>query len=80
MLSSKDGVIKVTTDNGLVLFHTSHVIQVPCDSRIRGVYRIVDIQANETRDLPRGDTTLLSHTLKYISLTDLDRLCQFGLR
>jgi hypothetical protein len=52
MLSNKDGVIKVMTDNGLVLLHTSHAMQVPCDSRTRGVYRIVDIQANETRDLP----------------------------
>jgi hypothetical protein len=51
MFSNKDGVIKVMTDNGLVLFHISHAMQVPCDSRIRGVYRIVDIQANETRDL-----------------------------
>jgi hypothetical protein len=24
------------------------------------------------------DVTILSYTLKYISLTDLDRLCQFG--
>ena len=29
-----------------------HVIQVPCDSGTRGVYRLVDIQTNETRDLP----------------------------
>ncbi len=28
------------------------MIQVPCDSGTRGVYRIVDIQTNETRDLP----------------------------
>ena len=27
MLSNKDGVIKVMTDNGLVLFHT-----IPCDA------------------------------------------------
>ncbi len=25
-------------------------------------------------------TSLLSYTLKYVSLTDLDRLCQFGFR
>ena len=55
MLSSKDGVIKVTTDNGLVLFHTPHVIQVPCDSRIRGVYRIVDIQ-DTTHTLTNNST------------------------
>ena len=51
-MSNTDGVIKVMTDNGLVLFYTSHVMQEPCDSRTRGVYRIVDIQANEARDLP----------------------------
>ena len=39
MLSNNDGVIKMMTDNGLVLFHTSHAMQVPCDSRTRGVYR-----------------------------------------
>ena len=52
MLSNKDGVIKVITDNGLVLFHTSHAMQVPCDPSTRGVHGNVDIQANETRDLP----------------------------
>ena len=29
--------------------------------------------------LTRGDATLLSYTLRYVSVADLDRLCQFGL-
>jgi len=55
VLSNKDGVIKVMTDNGVVLFHTSHTMQVPSNPCTRGVYGIVDIQANETRDLPIRD-------------------------
>jgi hypothetical protein len=39
----------VIVDNGLTSFHISHVMQVPCDSSTRGVYRIVDIQANLRR-------------------------------
>ena len=37
---------------GLCYYIQCHAMQVPCDSRIRGVYRIEDIHANETRALP----------------------------
>ena len=37
---------------GWCYFKQFHAMQVPSGSRIRGVYRIVDIQINETRDLP----------------------------
>ena len=50
MLSNKDGVIKVMTDNG----HTSHVMQVPCASRTRRVYRIIDIQSRANEGLKKN--------------------------
>jgi len=34
MLSNNDGVIKVIRDNGLVLSHTSHAMQVPYDTNL----------------------------------------------
>jgi len=52
MLSNKDRVISMIADNGLTSFHVSHAMQGPCDPSTRGVYGIVDIQANVTRDLP----------------------------
>ena len=55
MLRNKVVIKKMIVDNGLVLFHTYHAMQVPCDSRIRGVYRIVDIQ-DTTHTLTNNST------------------------
>ena len=87
MLSNKDGVIKVKTDGGMVLFHTSHVIQVPCDPSTQGVYgdkrpshhvtcRVLQIQLNFCKDYLFVDSRESANEGR--SVSDLQNLTIFN--
>ena len=74
MFRNKVGIKKMITVDGLVLFHTFHVIQCPCHSTEQGFMKWYTIQDNKIEGSRSSMVTKAVNENSHTSRDDQDKL------